>query len=385
MLQSFNQHVLIRMVMPVTVKDVRWGSYKDYEGPVYWGKVKFPQIDDSASFEQKLMAVTTAAEGGHFDAVNCYDSCIMTVGVIQWCDGGQFSVCDMLGAVAERCGLEYVITTLKPALQMASADFRKNGAGKYRFFLGNQEVNSRALQEKLYLGGPGTLGTWSESRKTYAKTWAASMANIWENAEACSAQTDFTVPRLLSWYGVKKDVLFPTVDDPGTDKWFGAIKAICVSYAVNNPAAATKMIGIAVKLSKFEKWSPAWCLDICYQLVINSGIGIWSRRYNEIRETVEKLFGIELPKNSLEIAKRSWMTDTSLHVVEKPKESPVYEIEPVMIEEDVPTVQIQAYKPEHKEIVQQVTKNTSVIPLIFGWLFGVFAIIIQIFSGLRRK
>src|SRR5688500_5534365 len=87
--------------MAITDAQVAWGSYLDFEGPWTRGVHRMPPIGADATIEEKTVAVIAATEGAAFDAVNMYDRCVLTVGCIQFCDGGQFSVCDMLGEVAQ--------------------------------------------------------------------------------------------------------------------------------------------------------------------------------------------------------------------------------------------------------------------------------------------
>lgn len=61
---------------------ILWGSYKEYEGPFFMGKRSFilPQHPTEAD---KQLEVITAAEGGHYDAINMYDRGIISVGISQ--------------------------------------------------------------------------------------------------------------------------------------------------------------------------------------------------------------------------------------------------------------------------------------------------------------
>jgi hypothetical protein len=139
----------------VTLGQIGWGSYLQYEGPWFRGTHKLPTVLPSASYEKKVVQVITSTEGGAFDAVNMYDRMIMTNGLIQWGDAGQYSVCDMLGTafeVAPSC-LQSVIDLVRTR----GYSFRKNAAGKWRFFLNADEVDTIREQQALYLGGSSGL------------------------------------------------------------------------------------------------------------------------------------------------------------------------------------------------------------------------------------
>jgi hypothetical protein len=49
----------------------------------------------------------------------------MSLGAIQFIDAGSFNVCNMLGEVAEQCGLDPLLEALKPALDLCDASFSK--------------------------------------------------------------------------------------------------------------------------------------------------------------------------------------------------------------------------------------------------------------------
>ena len=84
------------------IQTVRWGSYGGYEGPYCPGLMKIPVADPDSPLEYKIASVIGATEGGHYDAVNMYDRCILTVGYNQWCDAGMFQAQWLLGY---GCGL----------------------------------------------------------------------------------------------------------------------------------------------------------------------------------------------------------------------------------------------------------------------------------------
>lgn len=45
------------------ISDIKWGSYKQWEGPFYPGKCKYVLPENPLSFE-KLLAVVCSTEGG---------------------------------------------------------------------------------------------------------------------------------------------------------------------------------------------------------------------------------------------------------------------------------------------------------------------------------
>ena len=54
------------------IADIGWGRYRQYEGPFYRGEHRFVLPEDHQRHD-RILAVTTATEGGRYDAINMYD------------------------------------------------------------------------------------------------------------------------------------------------------------------------------------------------------------------------------------------------------------------------------------------------------------------------
>ena len=134
-----------------TLSDIKWGSYKGFEGPYYHGKWPI-EIIDSPTKNEKIVLAITATEGGTYDAVNMYDSCIMTVGIIQWCDRWNL-VTKMLGYISNKLGPERIRKPLANALKISGATWKKNKNAQWRFFIGKQECSTPETLRNLYFDG----------------------------------------------------------------------------------------------------------------------------------------------------------------------------------------------------------------------------------------
>lgn len=293
--------------MGIDITSVKWSSYGGYEGPVYYGTKSFA-VPPNPTFLQKCLATVAAVEG-HVDAVNMYDSGIVSLGSVQWIERGNMSVSDMMGVVAERCGVEYVNQALRYGLNASSSTFRKNAQGRWRFFMkkadAEVEVSTPELQREHFLGCSGKKGDWTPLATHHAKVWCASFVGVWDSDEACRAQLEFSSKRLLPWFVTPnaKKILFVDPDESG---WKGALKAIFVSFAVNVPAVADRQLVVANAASKFEKFSREWCLDVVHQLVFGSGIAIWPVRYAGLVKRIKQLFNVDLPPSPKELSKKEW-------------------------------------------------------------------------------
>jgi len=286
--------------MTVTPDKIGWSTYNVYEGPFYHGSQGF-HLSNNPDEADKYLAVITAAEGGHYDAINMYDRGIISVGVIQWIEAGQYSVSGMLGKVVEDCGLDAVMIPLKPALDACNATFKKNTKGQWRFFFNDVkgEVDSLEKTRILFLGCTGLKGDWTPEAKVRAKTWAACVANVWVTEEARHAQNVYTRVRLPGFImPAAKAALFGPEPNTG---WVGAVRAAYMSFAINAPAWANAQTKIAVASLKSTKWSPNWCIGVLKQLTFGPNVAIYPLRYNGIRPVLESLWGITLPKTAKDL------------------------------------------------------------------------------------
>ena len=262
------------------------------------GHVKVSLADASDSFYRKVFCVTSAAEapdGGSYSAINMYDSGGVSVGAIQCTEFGSFKVTNMIGRVAERCGLDHVLGCLEPLRRLIEVDFKKNSNQQWRFYLDGQEVNTTSKQKLLFYGDTfgNEKGTFTDKKKELAKTWAACLASLWEHPEAVLAQIDYTIPLLERefTYGLLKVDLFTDVN-LSEEGWLGATRAILVSFAVNSPNTVSKRYASS-RINQYSIGTREWCLTVLKSVVYN-GLNVWPKRWESIRPVVSRMFGIDI-------------------------------------------------------------------------------------------
>jgi len=304
------------MVQP---NDISWGSYKEYAGPYYLGRDTPYKLPSPASENDKVLATISATEGGSFSACNMYDRMILSVGVIQWGEAGQYSVSDMLGVVAKNPDL---LNPLNSALAQAQAVFKPNDKNRYRFFQQGSEVDTLGEQQQLFLQCDGHRDSWSDSSKLYAKTWAACVASVFQQAEAQMAQVSYTVPR-LRWFATRDAaaIIFDGAPDTG---WVAGLRAAYLSFAANLPAVASKQLLAAVAATTAPKWSQDWCIAVLKQLTFGPNISIYPGRYNKIRPVIEKNWGIDLPDFADEL--RAWQANQDANIDPPASHEPSFQI-----------------------------------------------------------
>lgn len=286
--------------MSITSKDTKWGSYKSYEGPLHYGLGKL-NLQNFPTKGHVLLDVVTQTEGGSPSAVNAYDRCIVSLGLLQWCEAKYFLSSKMLGAIASRD--PSLLDPLKEQLTLSGAEFKQKAPGKWRFFIGNDEVDEAEEQHKLFFAGAsGFKGHWEDDQKEHAKEWVAAFVNTLHQPEAIDAQVVYTADRMYNFATRSaKATLFQ--DGKELEGWPGALQAGFLSFAANLPAVASKHLQIAVKSTGAPKWSKDWCIHVLRELTFGPGISIYPHRFDKIRPKLEQHFGVDLPDFAYELKK----------------------------------------------------------------------------------
>jgi hypothetical protein len=371
----------------ITPNQIGWGKYKTREGPMFGGSRKLV-LSENPSDNEKYIAVLTATEGG-YNAINMYDSCIISVGLIQVCEA-FFMVSNMLGDVAEKLGTDAVLVPLKPALDAAGATFRKNPAGKWRFAFNDDrgEVTAGAMQRDLFLSCSGNIGDWTPASRSYAKLWAASVANVFDTEEACAAQLEFLAKRIRTY--VLPDAAKIIFDGENDDGWRGALRAGFVSFSANRPSTAQTQLKSFVANTTEEKWSPNWCIGILKSLTFGPSIDIYPVRYNQIAPLLKKLWGVDLPLTSDEL--KNWVPTSPVSVPQEPQQEPQPNtpVPPPVVEQPTSTPETHS-EPKNNDLVIPQPTNTGTQVTVpraerstFDWIKLVFEFISRLFKMLTE-
>lgn len=280
----------------MNIEDIRWGSYKNFEGPWTSGEVKYA-LPKSPSEEEKIMAVITATEGGRYDAVNMYDVCLWTAGIIQWCNRApQRSVDKLMGAVALEAP-----AAMAPLKELADERGYVMRGGD--FYLSGSMVSDIEEQKKLYFqGSTGEKKGWQDEDKEWAKRWCLATQQVLSDPKTHQAQVKYTLTRMVKFFAYKtgKELLTRAPRSPLGQAW----KALYLSFAANNPAKAAEAVEEAVRDStgKLEPWTEPWLANMARHMTFDPGISIYPHRYNKIRPVIEKLWGVDLPDTAADVA-----------------------------------------------------------------------------------
>jgi hypothetical protein len=361
--------------MTVSIAQIGWSHYHNNEGPFFGGVVKVLEAPRTVSFAERVLSLTASAEGGHYDAINMYDAGFVSVGAIQFIDVGSFQVTDMLGAVADALGADYINAVLKPALDLTNTTFEKVGnAWRFSFKGTGTVVNTRDTQKLLYFGDANgnALGSYNDAKRLIAKTWAACLANVWSDPRAVAVQCDFTLPRLTNgfvWAELKQDLF--TGDQP-EDGWIGAVRAMLLSFAVNAPSIVVRRYA-ACRSNGNQFGSPEWCLAVLRGVVIGAGIDVWPARWVAERSLVKRMFGVTLP-TYVQLTSGVWDPPQPADGMPLPVPTPDPEPEPEPIPEPEPVPPEPVPDP-----IQPPQPDPGPLPApIVAPASGAFAILVQL-------
>ncbi len=283
--------------------DIKWGRYLAYEGPYFPGSIPYTR-PENPDFGDKVLAVLTATEGGHYDAVNMYDSCIMSLGLTQFCEKFYLVSDRLLGPCAE-LDLPKLISFFRGIPYWSRCDFKKNAVGKWRFYDSGKEVATPELQRLFFLGDAdvGKIGSWGSSSRSYAKAIAAALVNIWSHEPFQVVQREATKKALKSFILPQPDLqaafVSVTLPDYELTGYPGALRAMFYSFAGNNPTLAAKAIRAAWNDPRWATASPVERFCVTAQaLTFSSKIAIYPGRYNKIAPVLTKLFDVNIPLTS---------------------------------------------------------------------------------------
>lgn len=275
--------------------NIRWGKYKQFQGPWYPGDAGFT-APPSPTLEDQIMAVITATEGGSWNAINMYDRCVCTAGLIQWCEAKQYSVSAMIQA-ALLSGAD--ASPLRPAMAASGVEFE---AGRFRWRGGPKKVEGLKEQQRLFLlRSDGE--TWDEGSKAHAKLWVRALADFLRQPVAIEAQKRFTAARLFKWFvfgAVPKDWIKFAREDGSP----GASAFVCgyLSFAANNPTWAKSSLERGVEDARGrDPFGNEWLSIVFEHLTFDPGVSIYPHRYDKIRPVLEREFGVDLPDFSKDL------------------------------------------------------------------------------------
>ncbi len=290
--------------------NIKWGKYGEFEGPYCYGALKY-KLPKESNLDEKLLAVISATEG-NFDSVNMYDKCIISVGIIQWCEAQFFGVSSMLSEFCISFGFQKVQQNMQEINNLLGYNsWQKQSTGKFCFVKkDNTPVKTIEEQRELFLGCSGKIGSWGESQKNKAILWAKTFVNILNIPEMLEFQKKYTIEKLKNVF-LNKDVskiLFDNgkikVDD--SDDIIKAAYLSFLSFSANNPKFARNNFLKSHKENLENFKTRKWLVSILKEMTFSNKIIIYEDRYQKITVLLNNWYpNLKLPKNSIELLKES--------------------------------------------------------------------------------
>lgn len=301
--------------MKPTSGQIGWGTYEAYEGPFFRGSITY-SLPLNATWKEKVLYVVTTTEGGRYDAINMYDQCIISAGLIQECEGGIFRLSDLLGQIDRLAPV--AIAPFQAFLAGFGYTFRETKQG-YRFLrmADLKPILTRAEQATFFLGCSGRVGAWGPKEATQqtpeqrllrerAREWAAQVAAVLSHPSALAVQSKFVAAGITGFFlPYSRANLLDTRDTPKTpeqQKYCDAAIAMFTSFAANNSVMADKAFknlnGIP---SKYIPFTQDWLASLAFHLTFDCGFKIYPTRYQGIRPVIETLYGVDLPDYAREL------------------------------------------------------------------------------------
>jgi hypothetical protein len=218
---------------------IKWTTYGNYSGWVNWGSRASTQLKGT-DFWAKAVRVVCDAEGGKVDMVQCYDAGIMTAGPL-----GATAKFGYLQRLLGKC-LEYdgqrFIDIMHPAMypldgtiSFVVPDERAPQGYALRSAYNPSEpaLTDKALRD-IFLGGSDGK-TWDGQAREDALRWIQALSELLGGEFDCVVLDECREV-------VKRFAEPMRVFVSGKAAMPGEVQAVFVAYAVNNPAAAMKML-----------------------------------------------------------------------------------------------------------------------------------------------
>lgn len=283
--------------MIVRTAQIKFGSYKHREGPYFWGQSKIAPFKNPTPGQILLETVmATESQGGKPAAVNLYDTCDVTLGLPQLCEAAGLLATKLLGVLHEAAPEAFA--PLHAHLASIGGSFRKEN-GVWRFFNAQgQVVDTYAERQAFFYGGAsGVKGTWKPKQKDFAIAWAAVLATCLDDERTFDAHTRYAANSLLSFVMPETAaILFPKGAQSVSNRgWKGAMQAIFVSFSANLPLNAHRNFQAFLKEQGHLRYDESFTIGMAQRLAFADGIGIYARRWDDIRRVVEQRYRVNLP------------------------------------------------------------------------------------------
>lgn len=278
---------------------VLWGKYSKFEGPFYPGIINY-NLPKNSTLEDKTIKIVSATEG-RFDSINMYDKCIISVGLIQFCEANYYLVTKLFSEFCKKYGTNILDTSLTEIKQLIGYNpWFKDSDNEFRFHTKNgDKIDSLKEQQDLFLGCSGEIGSWNEQAIQKAKLWAKCVAKFLQSKEMTVFQIEYLKKFIKQNYTSK--FLNETLEKNKNTEFKDLSEAIYLSYisfASNNPKNAKENLEIT-KNKNSNVLTKEFLVDMLRQMTFANSITIYKKRYEKIARELNLMYpSLSLPNTS---------------------------------------------------------------------------------------
>ena len=282
---------------------ISWGKYTNYEGPYHIGENKFI-LPEKHDLSDRILYTISATEG-NFDSVNMYDKCIVSIGMIQWCEANYCGSTSLISEFSLRYGREIFDTSFKEIIDFLGYNPLKLINTKYWFVDQTGNIIDKVDEQKKYfLGCDGTIGSWNDTAKNKANIWLRSFATFLKNKKVIEFQVEYTKRKINELYFHRdvKNILNSVIRDSKEKvEIYESAMIAYISFAANHPKFAKENFILAHEKNKDKIFTREWLLAIIRQMTFKNQIKIYSHRYEKIIKVLNSLYNINMPKSADEL------------------------------------------------------------------------------------
>lgn len=224
-----------------------WAGYGGFSGWAHWGTRRAAELLPGDDFWARAARVAAAAEGGRVDAVQCYDSAIMTAGPLQ--GTAAFHYLQHLLGNCWGYDPEGFIACMTPAMFDGNADpvvevrqEPRSPSGWALFYPGRDEPLLSAQQLRAVFLGGSDGRTWTQPQRDHARRWVECLVELLGD----HGGFDHVVVQHSGW--LLRRFLDPlsrtqlaglAVSERARER----LTACHLAYAINNPTGARRLLG----------------------------------------------------------------------------------------------------------------------------------------------
>lgn len=225
--------------------NARWVRYGNRHGWQITGNVPAAalRVGSGDDFWTKALRVACAAEGGHADAVQCYDAGVMTAGPLG-CTATSGTLADLLAEIPEAAREYFIGRLLREQCAELVVRFEGDRNRSYlRRTIGPDGASLNAVEcRSVFLGGSDGVA-WSDEQKQLALDWTNALHAMLRAPDVGDCVVGASARILRSYMPFRAAGRFGfVVGQPPASAVRREAAACFLAFAINNPVGAVELI-----------------------------------------------------------------------------------------------------------------------------------------------